>query len=170
MRFQCFKLNTLEKSQMGVLYDIAFHWKVCAPMSQCNSLSKYLLPKGTNSEKKCLCISWSVRLSGRPNTMPISANEYYFQAVHCRYWITLTGGLLVALSEGFLLLSVESLCTLSSCDFWLVGEQQQNPTTYPKHKRMGQGISLCAESMFSDARKDCWGGEEMLFFITVGKT
>lgn len=84
--------------------------------------------------------------------MPISANKYYFWALHCRRWVTFTWQLPAALPEGFLLLlSVESLCTVSSYNFLLAGEQQQNSARC--HRCMGQGISLCAESVIFRCKK-----------------
>lgn len=98
-----------------------------------HSIEKYALPclsvtyypntcfqKALILKKKCLSISWSERLNQRPNTTSMSANELLLP--HCPlppldnahladFWLH---------SEGFLLLlSVESLCTLSSYDFWL---------------------------------------------------
>lgn len=64
------------KSDFGKIIDRCFVWfsiafEICAPMPQCNLLSKYLLPKCPDSEKKCLSSSSSVILYRRAHTKPV---------------------------------------------------------------------------------------------------
>ena len=94
------------------------------------------------------------------------------RALHCCCWVTLTWqtSIIVALSEGFpLLLSVESLV---HCHPMIFGWLESNSKTLQDIINTDAWTkgSHCALKVFSDVRKESWGGGEMLFFIIVGET
>lgn len=129
-------------------------------MPQCNLLSKYLLPKCPDSEKKCLSSSSSVMLHRRAHISLLSGLSV--PAIASRS----LGGILAALSEGFLLLSVESLCTLSCYDFfcWLESNSKtlQDVANTDAWARVSQCVLRCKKGMLG-RRKNA------VFLLSKGK-
>ena len=127
-------------------------------MRQCNLLSKYLLPKYPDSEKKCLSISRSVRSDGSAHTKDC------IWALHCCSWVTFPCWISAALSEGLLLLSVESLCTLYALIFcWLESNSQTlqdvaNTDTWAKGSQCV--LNVCSQMQERKVREE----EKCCFF------